>query len=229
LDPAKLIFQMFWIGRAKRRGIAMKIIVFGPTGGTGRLLLEKAIHRRHSVTAFTRNTSAIEPRPDLRTLAGNVLDAAAVADAVAGHDAVLSSLGGRPWRTSPICGPAIRNIAAAMNTHCVRRIVAISTLGAGETRADIGWFARNVLFRFVLRNEVADKEAMERHLSATDLDWIVIRVGTLTNEAPRETFRVADDRSIRGMGKIARSDVVDFMLTQLETDTWLRRKPVIVY
>ena len=70
---------------------------------------------------------------------------------------------------------------------------------------------------------------MERHLSATDLDWTVIRVGTLTNEAPRETFRVADDRSIRGMGKIARSDVVDFMLTQLETDTWLRRKPVIVY
>jgi hypothetical protein len=147
----------------------MKIIVFGPTGGTGQLLLEKATQSGHSVTAFTRNTSAIEHRPDLTILAGSVLDADAVAIAVAGQDAVLSALGGRPWRTSPICGPAIRNITAAMAKHRLRRIVAISTLGAAETRADIGWFARNVLFRFVLRNEVADKEAMEEHLSATDL------------------------------------------------------------
>jgi putative NADH-flavin reductase len=220
---------MLWIGRAKGGGVAMKIIVFGPTGGTGRLLLEKGIQSRHSVTAFTRNTSAIERRPNLRILGGNVLDAAAVAAAVAGQDAVLSALGGRPWRTSPICGPAIRNITAAMTAHSLRRIVAISTLGAGETRKDIGWFARNVLFRFVLRNEVADKEAMERHLSATDLDWIVVRVGTLTNEAARGSFRVADDRTIGGMGKIGRSDVGDFMLDQLESDTWLRRKPVIVY
>jgi hypothetical protein len=31
------------------------------------------------------------------------------------------------------------------------------------------------------------------------------------------------------MGKIGRSDVADFILDQLESDTWLRRKPVIVY
>jgi NAD(P)H-binding len=111
----------------------------------------------------------------------------------------------------------------------LRRIVAISTLGAAETRTDIGWFARNVLFRFMLRNEVADKEAMEQHLSATDLDWIVVRVATLTNEAARGSFRVADDRTIRGMGTISRSDVADFMLAQLESDPWLRRKPVISY
>jgi len=207
----------------------MKILVFGPTGGTGQLLLERAIQTGHLVTAFTRNSSAIEERANLRVIAGDVLDPAAVVAAVAGQDAVLSALGGRPWRTSPICGPAICNITAAMTTHRVRRIVAISTLGAGETRADVGWFARNVLFGFVLRNEVADKEAMERHFGSTDLDWIVVRVSLLTNEAARGSFRVADDRSIHGMGKIARSDVADFMLAQLQTDSWLRRKPVIAY
>ena len=50
-----------------------------------------------------------------------------------------------------------------------------------------------------------------------------------TNEAARGSFRVADDRTIGGMGKIGRSDVADFMLDQLESDAWLRRKPVIVY
>jgi hypothetical protein len=61
------------------------------------------------------------------------------------------------------------------------------------------------------------------------LDWIVVRVSRLTNAAARGAFRVADDRSIHGMGKIARSDVADFMLAQLQSNTWLRRKLVIAY
>lgn len=207
----------------------MRVIVFGPTGGTGRLLIEKAIGAGHTVTAFTRSMSAIAQGPGLSVVIGNVLDASAVEAAVADQDAVLSALGGRPWRRTPICRPAISNITAAMTKHRLQRIVVISTLGAGETRGDVGWFVGNVIFRFVLHNEVADKEAMERHLAATSLDWTVVRVGTLTNGAARRTFRAADDRTIRGMGKIARSDVASFMIDQLESSTWLRRKPVIVY
>lgn len=207
----------------------MKLIVFGPTGGTGRALLEQALAGGHAVTAFARNTAAVTPRPGLTIVAGSVLDAAAVDAAVARHDAVLSALGGRPWRRSPVCEPAIRNMTAAMTRHGVRRIVAISTLGAGETRATVGWFTRNVIFRLVLAGEVADKEAMERHLAVTNLDWTVVRVGILTDGAMRGAFRACDDGSVAGMGKIARADVAGFMLAQLEAGTWLRRKPVIVY
>jgi hypothetical protein len=39
---------------------------------------------------------------------------------------------------------------------------------------------------------------------------------------------VADDGSLRGMGKIPRADVAAFMLAQLKSATWLRRRPVIV-
>ena len=89
----------------------------------------------------------------------------------------------------------------------------ISTLGAGGTRADVRMVRPQCAVWFCLaRNEVADKEAMERHLGSTDLDWIVVHVSQLTNGPRAESFRVADDRSIRGMGKIARSDVADFML-----------------
>jgi putative NADH-flavin reductase len=206
----------------------MRLALFGPTGGTGRLLIEKALLAGHAVTALARNPSAIAPRPGLTVLGGSVFDPATVNDAVAGHDAVLSALGGRPWR-SGICAPAVRNITAAMVQHRVRRIVAISTIGAGDTRTDIGWFPRNVIFRFVLRNEVADKEAMEAQLAATGLDWTVVRVGILANGPARGQFRAADDHSILGMGKIARADVADFMLAQLTGTAWLRRKPVIVY
>ncbi|MBR0847793.1 SDR family oxidoreductase [Bradyrhizobium diazoefficiens] len=206
----------------------MRVLVFGPTGGTGRLLVERALEAGHSVTAFARAPSTIVSKPGLHIVTGSVLDAAAVEAVIPGHEAVLSTLGGRPWRTAPICGPAIRNIAAAMSKHGPRRIIVISTLGADDTRADVGWIARNVLFRFVLRNEVADKEAMERHLSATDLDWTVVRVGILTDGPARGIYRTADDHSIQGMGKIARADVAAFMVSQLTSEAWLRRRPVIV-
>ena len=207
----------------------MKIVIFGPTGGTGQELMRQALAAGHDVTAFTRNPRAIEARAHLNVLAGNAFDAAAVERAVNVNNAVLSALGGRPGRTNDICLRAIRNITAAMLKHGLRRIVAMSTHGAAETRPHVGWFERNLLFKTLLRAEVADKETIENVLAGTDLEWVIVRVGRLLGGPPRGEWRVADDGSIRGMGKIARADVAAFMLAQLEQDTWLRRKPVIVY
>ena len=208
----------------------MRIIIFGPTGGTGQQLVAQALLAGHAVTAFTRSAGAVAPRPGLTVVVGRTLDSNAVERAIAGHDAVLCALGGRPWRRrARVCSGAVQNIAPAMVKHGVRRIVAISTFGAGNSRPQVDWLARTLLFGLVLRSEVADKEAMERHLSATDLEWVVVRVGLLTNEQARGKWRAADDDSIRGMGKIARADVAAFMLAQLETETWVRRKPALMY
>src|ERR1044072_5032688 len=159
----------------------MRVLVFGATGGTGRLLVGKALSAGHKVTAFTRTDSSVNSRDGLSIVNGSVFDPIAVAAAVSGHDVVLSALGGRPWRNARICSSAMRSIVPAMKQHGVRRILAISTFGARETRADLGWFARHILFGVLLRNEVAGKEAMEDSLSETDLDWTIIRVGLLSD------------------------------------------------
>ena len=204
----------------------MKLVVFGATGGTGQLLTRMALNAGHDVTAFARRAGSIEDGS--RVIVGDVRDIAAVSAAVADQDVVLSALGGRPWRKDPPCAPAIRSIGGAMMKHGVRRIIAISTLGAGDTRADVGWFARNVLFRFILRKEVADKEAMEDYLAATELDWTVVWVGILADGPTKDQVRAADDHTIRGMGRITRENVAKFMIAQTESQQWLRRKPVLV-
>ena len=213
-----------------RRGAAMRIVVFGPTGGTGRHLVRLALAAGHDVTAFTRRAEAIAPSPRLAIVAGRTEDAAAVVRAVAGHDAVLCALGGRPWRRrDKVCSTAVANIVAAMARHGTRRIVAISTFGAGDSRTRVGWFARRLLFGLVLRSEVGDKEAMERELASTGLDWTVVRVGLLGDGAARGSWRASDDGSIQGMGTIARADVAAFMLEQLESERWIRRRPEVMY
>lgn len=208
----------------------MKITILGPTGATGRQLVTQALAAGHEVVAFTRRATAIQPQPRLGVISGSTQDANALERAIAGSDAVLCALGGRPWRrTERVCSTAARHVVPLMQAHGVRRIVAMSTFGAAETRAHVGWIARNVLFGLVLRSEVEDKEAMEEILSTSNLAWTVVRVGLLTDDPPRGVWRAADDGSIRGMGKISRADVAAFMLAQLGSESWVRRMPALMH
>ena len=207
----------------------MRLTLFGPTGGTGRQLVDAALAAGHQVIAYTRQADAIQPRPGLAVCTGTLSDTRKLQEALAGSDAVLCALGGRPWRrTEHVCTTATQAIVPLMQGTGVRRIVAISTFGAGDSRPQTGWPARALLFGVVLRSEVADKEAMEALLENSGLDWTVVRVGLLHDGPPRGAWRAADDGSIQGMGRIARADVAAFMLDQLDDTSWLRRKPALM-
>jgi putative NADH-flavin reductase len=68
------------------------IALIGATGRVGSRLLEEALRRGHSVTAVARNASAkLGDRAGVKTVDADVLDAAALQKAVAGHDAVFSA------------------------------------------------------------------------------------------------------------------------------------------
>jgi len=69
----------------------MKIALIGPTGFVGSAVLAEALARGHEVTALARTPSKIAAQPKLTVVQADVLDAAQVARAVAGHDAVISA------------------------------------------------------------------------------------------------------------------------------------------
>ena len=50
----------------------MKIIVFGATGGTGKLIVTQALAKGHTVTAFARNPEGMPADPHLRIIKGDV-------------------------------------------------------------------------------------------------------------------------------------------------------------
>jgi putative NADH-flavin reductase len=198
----------------------MKLIVFGATGATGLEILKQAPALGHTVTSFARSNAL----PGT-VITGSVLDEAAVTDAIRGHDVVLSCLGTRPWRHENICSDGIRVIAKAMQATGVKRLIALSTQGAGDS--EVGTLAKPFA-RVILGRAFKDKEVMERELEGTSLDWVVVRPGILTNGAGRGTWRVSTTNELRG-GKIARADVAAFMLQQLEAREYVGKRPVIVY
>jgi len=71
----------------------MNIIVFGPTGGTGRAVIGNLLADGHQVTAFARDPSKLSPAPGLTIMKGDAMNPEDVARAIPGHDAVVISLG----------------------------------------------------------------------------------------------------------------------------------------
>ena len=70
------------------------LLVFGSTGGMGRQLVNQALERGHTVTAFARDATKVDIKHDnLQVAQGDAMDPASVETAVRGHEAVLCSLG----------------------------------------------------------------------------------------------------------------------------------------
>ena len=212
----------------------MKLLIFGATGGTGRALVVQALEQGHRVTAFVRNPAAITMKHDnLAIVPGDILDYASVERAVEGQDAVLSALGTKVLRKNTIISDGTRNIITAMEKYDVKRFVCESALSIGDSRPQqkqLGLFYNIIIIPLLLRNMFQDKEAQERYIMQSTLDWVIVRPGILTNGPRTGVYRSgfsATDTSIKA--KISRADVADFMLKQLTDDTYVRKTPGLSY
>jgi putative NADH-flavin reductase len=212
----------------------MKILVIGATGGTGRRLVELALARGHDVTALVRNPAATGiGHPNLRLVRGDVMDPAAVARIMPGHDAVISTLGAPAMRTGRVRSDGSRNIVQAMERAGIRRFVCQTSLGYGDSRQLLDrapLYFKYLIVPFFLRAGFADHQRQENVIKQSSLDWIIVRPGNLTDGPHTGTYRhgfPASDPTVKA--KVSRADVADFMLKQLADDTYLRKTPGISY
>jgi putative NADH-flavin reductase len=205
----------------------MKLIVFGATGGIGRLLVSGALELGHAVTAFVRPGRAMEPRDGLRILEGDIFDPQSVSDAIEGQRAVLCALGARTLKKENILSRAIPLIMNGMHFHMVDRIITVGAAGAlypaGKYQPRIFTLVLTVARLTILRHPMADQRAQERLLAASDLDYTIVRPPRLTDDPPTKTYRVLPDALPSSSTRISRADVADFMLQQLTDPRFHRR------
>ncbi len=209
----------------------MKIIVFGATGGTGKLIVSQALAKGHSVTAFVRNPEGLMQDPHLRVVQGDVFDFATVVSAVRGHRAVLSALGARTLKKTDVLSQAIPIILEGMRQEYVTRLI---VLGASGVQKDHGkyqnaltnialWVAKKTM----LKHPFVDQAAQERLLAASDVDYTIVRAPRLLDGPFTGTYRVLPDALPPGALTVSRADVADFMLQQLTDPRFHRQGPYI--
>lgn len=209
----------------------MKIVVFGASRGAGLKVVEQALEAGHIVTAFVRTPSNMEIKHvNLTLFQGDSLDASAVDKAVAGQEAVISTLGPTRPPVPHMMETSAKNIVAAMKKHGVRRIV--STTGAGvrqpEDQPKFSDAFISFLLNLLAKEVVLDSAANVDVIKSSDLEWTIIRFPRLMDGEHTGKYRVGyvgrDSSS-----QLSRADGADFVLKELTEKKWIKKLPVVSY
>ncbi|MCG2666664.1 NAD(P)-dependent oxidoreductase [Bradyrhizobium sp. GCM10023182] len=208
---------------------ATKILVLGATGGTGRQIVKQALARGHQVTALVRSPEKAGDLNGARLVVGDVRDEKVLREVLRGQDAVVSALGtpASPFREVTLLSTATRALVQAMTAERVSRLVAITGMGAGDSRGHGGFLFDRVIFPLLLKKVYADKDRQEAIVRESGLDWVLIRPTVLNDKPGRSSVRALTDLSDFHGGSISRQDVATFVLDQLRSVDWLHRAPLI--
>lgn len=208
----------------------MNLLIFGSTGSVGRLIVEQSIYEGHKVTAFTRNPSKLDIKhPNLKVIQGDVMDLASVEKAMQGQDVVLAALGSSPFKNTNVRSEGNLLIIQAMKKAGIRRLITLSTLGAGDSKPTLP-VKYKIIFGTLLRKAFADHEAQENYVKQSQLDWTIVRPAAYTNGGHSGKYRhgfPVTDKTITA--KISRADVADFMLKQVTDNMYIRKTPGLSY
>ena len=195
----------------------MKIAVVRATGRTGRQVVEQALARGDDVVALVRHPEALSGRgPGMAVAAADVLDRTAVTDALAGVDAVVSTLGvGTSRQPTTVYSEGIANILQAMDAHGITRLAVISAVPAGP-RTGQPFLQRHVAIPVLQRLFGAtydDMRRMEALLRGSDLDWICLRPPRLVTKKATGRYRI--DASRPRTASITCADLATALLDSL--------------
>ena len=207
----------------------MKVLIFGATGTVGRELVTQGLEMGHAVTAFARDPSKLAiSHASLKIIEGDVMDSAVVDRVVAGHDAVLIALGA--GSKGQVRSTGTRNIIQAMKKSGTRRLVCLSTLGVGDSRGNLNFLWKYIMFGMLLRAAFADHVTQEDDVIRSGLNWTIVRPAAYTDGERTGDYRHGFPATEKGLKlKISRADVADFVLTQLADDSYIRMTPGVSY
>jgi putative NADH-flavin reductase len=202
----------------------MKLLILGATGGTGIEIVRQAIALRYPVTAFVRSTERLKPlSAQITVKQGDLLNGAALADAIQGHDAVLSGFGPRvpiAKEDAHLLRDFATALTAAMQRTGVKRLAVISTAFLFK---DAILPPAYLFGRLFFPGVVADASAMERIFAASSLDWTILRPPQLTDKPHTGKYRVREGHLPPFGFKISRADVADCFLKTVATPASIRK------
>jgi len=216
---------------------AMKILILGATGRTGRLLVEEAVKQGYKINVLVRDENKLTIKSaSITAFEGTPANQQNLLKAMQGCDAVLSTLNisrksDFPWaalRTpKDFLSGSMKNIIAAAGKSKINRIVVTTAWGTNETKKDIPkWFAwlidhSNIGYAY------RDHELQEDLLKNSGFDYTIVRPAGLTNSLKSKSVIVSLDNNPKPGLTISRKNVALFMLDALKNNLYQNQCTVI--
>lgn len=207
----------------------MKILILGSTGGTGQQIVKQSLEQNFEVTAIARAPSKLSLSSEkLTVIQGDVLDKNVLIKALEGKDAVLSALGvGKSLKSNDLISNVVSILIPAMNATNVKRLIFISAFGVGETfiQAD---FIQKIIYKLFFKDVYLDKSKADDQIRKSTLEWTLVYPVLLTDGPGTGKYKVGEKLHMKGIPKISRTDLAEFMLRQLTDNTFLKKSTLIM-
>jgi putative NADH-flavin reductase len=211
----------------------MKVTIFGATGFSGQAILADSIKQGHEVTILVRDASKIPIKhQNLTIVEGNVLNPQTVASVLHHQEAVIQCLGvsgkgdGKP---TTFISDATKIIVDEMQNQKIKRLIAMSNVGAGNSIAFQPWFFTKIILPYFmkwLKVIIEDKNRMEPIIMNSNLDWTIVRCPNIVDKPTKGTCKATLD----GKGlklSITLSDLSKFMVDQLKQTVFIKQAPSV--
>jgi len=189
------------------------VLLFGATRATGLEVARLLAGRGGPVTALVRPGSDDAALRELgvSVVAGDVMDPGSVRRAFAAgrFRAVISTLGGRRGEQPRPDLVGTGHIVDAAQAAGLARMIMVTMIGAGDSVTAVSPKVHEML-----GEAMAAKTAAEALLSASGLDFTVLRPGGMTSGPATGTAILSDDHQC--MGVITRADLAALLVRCLD-------------
>ena len=199
------------------------LLVLGATGATGQLVVSQALAAGHSVTALVRSPEKITTaHPNLTVIKGQPTDPADVGRAIAGTDAVISTLGAMK---GTLMTDTTRALLASTEESDTRPIVVMSTFAAARDRLT---GPAKALTGLMMGAPIKDRTAAEELLRRSGRRYVIAHATLLTNGPATGSAKVVPDGTRVSMrNKVSRADVATWLLQAATEENAVSREVVI--
>lgn len=211
-----------------------KLLVIGASRGIGLETVKAALLGGHSVRALARSAANIPiQNAALDKISGNALDSDTIRNALKDVNVVVQAVGvdispRAIFEPTTLFSQSTRILVDAMKAGGIKRLIAVTGLGAGDSRGHGGLLYDAVVFPLLLKRVYDDKDVQEWIIRSSGLDWTIVRPGLLTNSPATGQYRVLTAPNDWRFGTISRADVAGFIVRQIEDRALIGTTPLLI-
>lgn len=202
----------------------MKVALIGATGNVGSRLLAEVVRRGHEVTAIARHPEKIAAGPGFTPAKGDLFDDAALAQVLAGHDAVISSV--RFVMSDP------HRLLHAVRRSGVKRYLVVGGAGSLEAAPGVKLMDTPKFPAEYKPEAMKGADFLELLRQERELDWTFISPSAVFAPGERTgKFRLGTDQLLvsENGSRISYEDFAIALVDEIETPQHSRQRFTVGY
>ena len=207
------------------------VAVLGATGRTGRIFVQEAVTRGHTVKALVRNVNALQDFPQgVHVIQGDATDESSLQQLIEGADVVVSLLGQTKGSSSDLKVKSTRLSLSIMQRKGVKRFFRLASApigvrGEGDDPT-LGQKLLAGLAKLLGGAMVNDELKASEDVRSSSVAWTLVRAPILADTPYPGKYQVGSLGRKSGR-RVSRATLAQFILDEMEKGSYIRKSPLV--